>query len=306
MAFHGPPEPGLEDVLAEVRRIEVQSRRLVKDVMAGGYVSVFRGAGLEFETVREYEEGDAPRHIDWNVTARMGRRFVKTYVDERELSVMFVLDTSESMDGGYGLWSARQTAARICGCLAFSAAHNNDKLGLVAGGASVAHHVPPRKGLGQALRIVRDCLVLRSHEEQSDLGPLIARATRSQRRRAIVFVLSDFLARGWEEAMRQARRRHDVVAVPLQLPEMLPPRAGLVRLRDPESGRGMLVDLRQRRLREAWADRARAHKAGVAERFRRLGVDVMPVDVPVDAESDPIAGPILRFFRMREQRGQKR
>lgn len=306
MAFHGPPEPGLEEVLAEVRRIEVQSRRLVKDVMAGGYVSVFRGAGLEFETVREYEEGDAPRHIDWNVTARMGRPFVKTWIDERELTVLFVLDTSESMDGGYGRWSARQTAARICGCLAFAAAHNNDKLGLVAGGASVEHYVPPRKSLGQALRIIRDCLVLRSHAEGSDLGALIERATRSQRRRAIVFVLSDFFATGWQEAMRMARRRHDVVAVPLVLPEMAPPKAGLVRLREPETGRAMLVDLGSRRVRDAWRERAAAAAARRDDAFRRLGVDVMPVHVPIDSSGDPIAGPILGFFRMREQRGRKR
>ena len=153
----------LAALLKEVRRIGVQSSRLVDGVMAGSYSSVFRGQGLEFEEVREYVEGDDPRAVDWNVTARIGRPYVKTYVDERDLTVLFLLDLSASMTGGFGVWSARETAARVSACLAFSAIRNGDRVGLVAFSDRVETYVPPRKGVRHALRIVRDCLSLPAH-----------------------------------------------------------------------------------------------------------------------------------------------
>ena len=139
-------EVELKELLAEVRRIDVLARRLVTDVMAGGYSSVFRGSGIEFDHVREYADGDAQRSVDWNVTARVGRPFVKTYVDERELTVLFLLDLSGSMGGGFGVLSARQIAARVCGCLALAAIRNNDKVGLIGFSDTVDRYVPPKKG----------------------------------------------------------------------------------------------------------------------------------------------------------------
>lgn len=296
----------LADLLAEVRRIEVLSRRLVTDVMAGGYTTVFRGAGMEFDGVREYADGDDPRKVDWNVTARMGRPFVKQYVDERELVVLFLLDLSASMDGGFSAWSVRQTAARLCACLALSAARNDDKVGLVAFSGEVDRYVPPKKGLGHVLRIVRDCLALQGSGAATRIGPALDFAARVQRRRAILFVLSDFLDTGWTRSMGACARRHDVIAVRLLAPELAAPSTGLVRVVDPEGGAVRIVDFGSARVRRAYAERVEGWKARTAEDLARAGVDLMDVPVPRDRDPDAIARPILRFFRMREIRGEKR
>ncbi len=300
------PEPGLAEILEEVRRIELQSRRLVTDVMAGGYVSVFRGAGIEFDTVREYVDGDAQRSVDWNVTARMGRPFVKTYVDERELTVLFALDLSASMDGGFGLWSVRQTAARVCACLAFSAVGNGDKVGLVAFSEGVDAYVPPRKGPGHTLRIVRDCLALPGSSPRTAIAPALEFVSRAVRKRAIVFLVSDFLSDGWERALSLCARRHDVIAVRLLTPELEARDSGLVRVRDPEGGGSIVLDTRSRRVREAYERRIEGWRAATEQTLRRAQVDLMDVPVPRERGKDLVAGPILRFFRMRELRGAKR
>lgn len=299
-------EAELAELLAEVRRIEVQSRRLVSGVMAGGYRSVFRGAGIEFEEVREYTEGDDPRALDWNVTARMGRPYVKKYVDERELTLLFLLDLSASMDGGFGPWSARQTAARVCACLALSAVRNHDKAGLIAFSAGVDKYVPPQKGLGHALALVRDCLALPGRNARTGLAPALDFAARVQRRRSVLFLVSDFLADGWQRALARCARRHDVIAVRLLTPELEPPQAALMRVRDPESGREQLLDWSSPALRAAYAARVAAWRARTAEDLRRARVDLMDVPVPRQPVRDAVARPILQFFRMRELRGAKR
>jgi uncharacterized protein (DUF58 family) len=318
-------DPELAELLAEVRRIDVQSRRLVRDVMSGGYVSVFRGAGLSFDTVREYAEGDDPRTLDWNVTARMGRPFVKTYVEERERTVFFLLDLSASMRGGLGLWSARQTAARVLACLALSAVKNGDKVGLIAFREGVVAYVPPAKGAGHALRIVRDALALPAEGTRSDPAPALDLATRAVRRHAVVFLISDFLehaglgsggaggSRGpggsggaADRALARCARRHDVVAVRLLGPELDPPAAGLARVRDPESGAELLLDLASPRVRAAYAARVAAWRAGLDATFARARVDVLDMPVPRAPGKNLVAGPILTFFRMRETRGLKR
>jgi uncharacterized protein (DUF58 family) len=296
----------LTTLLAEVRRIDVLSKRLVTGVMAGGYVSVFRGAGVEFDAVREYEDGDDPRSVDWNVTARVGRPFVKKHRDEREQTVMFLVDLSASMDGGFGVWSARQAAARVCACLALAANRNNDKTGLVAFGASVVKHVPPKKGAAHVLRIVRDCLALPGGSTSTDMASALEFTSRAVRRRAIVFVLSDFLSDGWEGAISLCARRHDVVAVRLTSPEVMPPAAGLMRVRDPESGRESVVDWSVPAVRAAYARRAAAGRARTETELRRAKVDLLEVPIPREHDRNAVAGPIVRFFRMREQRGAKR
>lgn len=296
----------LAELLEEVRRIDVQARRLVTDVMAGGYSSVFRGSGIEFEGVREYAEGDSPRTIDWGVTARMGRPFVRTYVSERELTVLFLLDLSASMGGGFGAWSARRTAAQVCACLALAATRNNDKVGLIAFSEGVDAYAPPAKGVGHALRIVRDCLALRGTGGRTDLVPPLEFAARVVRRHAVIFLVSDLLAGGWEKALSLCARRHDVVAVRLLVPELAPPGAGLLRLRDPETGEETVVDWSSPRVREAYGARVAARRGEVEEALRRAKVDRMDVAVPRVYERDAVVRPILRFFRMREMRGAKR
>ncbi|HEX5135689.1 MAG TPA: DUF58 domain-containing protein [Planctomycetota bacterium] len=298
-------ERELEELLAEVRRIDVQSRRLVAGAMAGGYVSVFRGAGIEFEEVREYVPGDDPRSVDWNVSARMGRPFVKKYKDERERTVVFLLDLSASMTGGFGIWSARQTAARVVACLALSAARNGDKTALVTFGEEIVSHVAPRKGPAHALRIVRDCLALPGRGGTAPAAA-IGFASHAFRRGAIVFLVSDFLSRGWERPLTLCARRHDVVAVRIRAPELAPPDAGLLRVRDPETGRSTVVDWGSRRVRAEYAMQVAAWRDETEQALRRAKVDLLDVPVPRAPDRNAIAGPILRFFTMRELRGAKK
>ena len=298
-------ERELEELLKEVRRIDVQSRRLVAGVMAGGYLSVFRGSGIEFEEVREYVPGDDPRSVDWNVSARMGRPFVKKYRDERERTLMFLLDLSASMTGGFGIWSARETAARVVACLALAAASNGDKTGLVTFGEDIVSSVPPRRGAAQALRIVRDCLVLRGRGGTSP-GPALEFAARALRRRSIVCLVSDFLCEGWERALTLCAKRHDVIAVRIEVPELAPPDAGLLRVRDPETQALAVVDWSSARVHAAYASRVAAWRAESAQMLRRAKVDLMEVPVPRTPSRHAIAGPIHRFFTMRELRGMKK
>jgi uncharacterized protein (DUF58 family) len=299
-------EVELLELLKEVRRIEVQSNRLVTDLMAGGYSSVFRGSGIEFDEVREYVEGDDPRRVDWNVTARMGRPYVKKYVDERELTVLFLVDLSASMAGGFSIWSMRQMAARICACLALSAVKNNDKVGLIAFSEAVDKYVPPEKGFGHALRIIRDCLALKGKSARTQLKPALEFAASVVQRRAILFLVSDFLAGGWEETLALCARRHDVIAVRLLAPELDPPETGLLRVRDPEKGHETVIDWQDPRVRKAYTERVLSWRRQTENELRRAKVDRMDVPLPLEYDKDAVAQPILEFFRMRELRGAKR
>ena len=227
-------------------------------------------------------------------------------MDERELTVLFLLDLSASMAGGFSHWSARQTAARVCACLALSAIRNNDKVGLIAFSEAVDKYVPPKKGAGHALRIVRDCLALPGSSARTDLAPALEFAARVLRRHAILFLVSDFLAGGWQEALTLCARRHDVVAVRLQHPELAPPDAGLLRLRDPETGRETVVDWSSPRVRAAYAERVAAKRKATDNALLRAQVDRMDVPLSRARDMDAIARPILKFFRMRELRGAKR
>ena len=295
------------EVLAEVRRIEALARRLVNDVLSAGYHNVFRGAGLEFAEVRAYEPGDDPRSVDWNVTARQGRLFVKTFTDERELEVVFVCDVSESMDAGWAELSLRGTAARMCGVLALTAVRNGDRVGHVAFADSVLESVPPRAGSGAVLRMVRDCLVLEGNGGGSALGDALDRVARGLRRHAVVFVASDFAAAGWERSLAACAQRHDVVAIHLRAPERRPAGRGTVlRVREPETGLERLLDLASARVRGALRQAADDDVERVAAALRRAGVDRIDVPPVRDHDLHAVATPLLRFFRMRELRGSRR
>jgi uncharacterized protein (DUF58 family) len=303
------PAENLADVLAEVRRIEIQSSRLVTDVLAGGYRSTFRGAGVEFADVREYVEGDDPRSVDWNVTARFGRPFVKRFVEERELTIVFAVDSSARMDGGLGAWSLRQTAARFCALLGLAAIANNDRVGCIAGSGRAERVVMPRKGAGHVLRIVRDCLVQRSEVRHSDVSALVAAASRSLRRRAVVFLLSHFdgaLDESVERILALGNRRHDLVAVRLLPRELHDPPRALLRVCDPADGRLQLVDFADERTRAEWQQRVRDWRRRGDAAFGRAAIDCIDVEVPRRGDLAAIARPVLRFFRRRELRAVKR
>jgi len=295
----------LADLLAEVRRIEVRSSRLVTDVLAGGYRSTFRGAGVEFADVREYVEGDDPRTVDWNVTARIGRPFVKRFVEERELTVVFALDLSARMDAGLGAWSLHETAARFCAMLGLAAIANNDRVGLIAAGDGAPRFVLPRKGAGHVLRVVRDCLVLRGGGDPS-VDRLVESASRSLRRRAVVFVLSHFFGPHDQAVWSLGGRRHDLVAVRLLPRELADPPRAMLRVLDPATGRLDVVDFANERTRAAWALRVREWRTRGDDTFARARVDCIDVVVPRVPDLHAIAGPILRFFRRRELREAKR
>jgi uncharacterized protein (DUF58 family) len=301
-----PSGETLAGILAEVRRVEVLGRRLAAGAIAGGYGSAFRGSGIEWDDVREYAEGDDPRAIDGSVTARMGRPFVRRHIEERERNLLFLLDVGESMEGGFGPWSAREVALRIVAGLALAAARHHDRAGLLAFGRSVAARVPLRRGSRHVLRILRDGLVLPPEPGPADVGAALDEAATSTRRHAIVFVLSDFLSAGWEEALARCARRHDVIAVRIRVPETDLPSAGLLRVRDPSSGRESWIDSSSPRVRAAFAAAAAAWRARTDAALRRAGADRIDVAVPRTRDHGAVAGPLARFFALRERRRARR
>lgn len=293
----------LTELLAEVRHIEVQSKRLVASALAGGYRSVFRGSGLEFDEVREYVSGDDPRSVDWNVTARAGKPFIKKFVDERELTVMFLLDLSPSMDQGFGHYTLRQMAARIAGCLALSAVRNNDKVGLLGFSDQIDKYVPARKGSRHALSIIRDCLALRGSGQGSNLSAALDHAGSAMRGHSTLFLLSDFCADGWQQSLTLCSKRHDLIAVRLLPPEFEDLPDGLVRVIDPETQQAQWLDGGSAQVREQYRQRMQHWQDQVAHQLRSAKVDCMDVRIPRERDPDAVARPIHRFFRMREQRG---
>ena len=295
-----------KELLAQVRRIKVRTNRMVSDVMAGGYSSVFRGSGIEFDEVREYAEGDDIRAVDWNVTARAGKPFIKKYVEERELTVLFLLDLSGST--GFGtvrrkpgarVRSVRETAAEFCACMSLAAARNNDKAGLIGFSDRIERYVPAKKGSQHVLRLIREALSLRGAGRGSDLAGALDYAARVQRKRAVIFLISDFFDSGYAKALRRLAQRHDLIAVRIHDPHTRElPNAGLLHLRDMESGAATWVDSGSRRVRAAYAESMRRWDQAFRDDLRRSRVDSMEIHPEAS-----IADPILKFFRMRELRG---
>ena len=292
-----PPE-----VLRQVKRIEMRTRGLVNSRFTGDYHSVFKGMGMEFAEVREYQPGDEVRTIDWNVSARMRRLFVKRFVEERELTVLLVVDCSGSSRGGAGAQDKQAMAAELAAVLALTATRNNDRVGLLLHSDQVEHVVPPRKGRRHALRLVRDVLAWRAGTRSTDLGAAFDYAARLLPHRSIVFVLSDFVSPEMERPLTRLSRRHDVVAVVLDDPsERTLPNIGVARLLDAESGALVEVDTSARVVRARY-DRLiaqeRTERQGL---LRKLAVD--EVVVPLERG---YVDPLLRFFRARETRARRR
>lgn len=305
------------ELLAEARRIQLRADRMVTDVMSGGYSSVFRGSGIEFDEVREFAEGDELRSVDWNVTARVGRPFVKKFVEERELCVLFLLDVSSSMAFGTtpGTTERRNvtsTAAMFVGCVAFAAARNNDKAGLITFAEGIERYVPAKKGRNHVLRLIREACETPQQRKQTDFKNALDYAGRVQRKHAIVFVVSDFLGADCEAELRLLSRRHEVIAVRLRDPFAAGldrvagdvarmPNAGLLHLVDPETNETCAVDTTSARVRAEVQKRWQAERLGFRDVCRRCGVDLL--DVPTEGS---VADPLIRFFRMREMRGRRR
>jgi len=291
------------EILAAVRRIEIRARRLVDEVFSGEYHSVFKGTGMEFREVREYEPGDDVRAIDWNVTARTGQPFVKLYDEERELTVILAVDLSRSGSFGSGPRTKMEIAAELCGVLAFAAIANKDKVGLVLFSDRVEKYIPPAKGRSHVLRLIRELLSFQPEGRGTDLNEPLRLLGSVLKRKATVFLVSDFWAGDFTTSFSVLARRHDVVAVRVRDPrEAELPAVGLVQWIDAESGRPMLVDTSSPGLRRQLAARGEAHDSALARLFFSRGVDVVDVDV-----TGSYVEPLRRFFLTREgRRGRRR
>ncbi|MBW2288897.1 MAG: DUF58 domain-containing protein [Deltaproteobacteria bacterium] len=316
-----------KEIMRRVREIQVRTGRQVADVLAGEYVSVFKGSGIEFDEVRPYIPGDDVRSIDWNVTARMGEPFVKRYVEERQLTLMLMADVSASLDFGSGARSKRECAAEFCALLGFSASRNDDKVGLLLFHGDTERYIPPRKGLRHALRVVREVL---SHDGEGDAAVAkepglqrwltlpgrrrprrpreatnIAKAMEFflsvNKRRTVCFVVSDFIDEGWERALQTANRKHDVVAVLITDPRELEfADVGLVTLLDAETGRTRVVDSGSAAFRQTLRIEAEKRVEGIRRRLAQAGIDLIHVDA-----AGSVVDPVVRFFRARERRARR-
>lgn len=323
------------EIVQQVRRIQFHTGRQVADVLAGAYVSVFKGRGVEFDEVRPYTPGDDVRTIDWNVTARFGAPYVKRYVEERQLTVLLLVDMSASQDFGSASRSKREAAAELSALLAFSAIFNDDKIGLLLFHREVDEYIPPRKGQKHALRVVREVLARGREDGGSDrlrrrqrrslaslpgevarrFGQFVARRRLSSRRstdiahalefcrrvlprRAVLFLISDFLDEGYLDALRHANRKHDVVAVRVtDRREARFEDVGLLTLEDAETGQTRLVDTASPAFRQAVTASAGSRAAELDRSLRASGIDVLTIDAV-----RPVVEPLLAFFRMRERR----
>ncbi len=298
------PATSPAELLRQVRRIELRTRRLVDSRFSGEYLSSFKGQGIEFAEVRPYERGDDVRSIDWNVTARLGEPYVKRYVEERELSVVFLVDLSASDRWGTRARLKSQLLAEVTATLAMAAVRNNDRVGLLIVTDRVESFVPPRKGRRHVLRIIRDLLAFQPSARGTDLAPALEWAQRALPHRALIFIFSDFqLGERWDafgSALATLRVRHDVVACTLSDPsdEALPD-VGLLRVVDPESGAVRVLDTSARPTREGYATIA-AREAKRAQRtFGSLGIDEIRLRT-----DQPFTSALMGFFRRRERRGR--
>ena len=286
------------EILKQVRLLEITTRGLVNDVFSGEYHSVFKGRGMSFAEVREYRYGDDIRGIDWNVTARTGSPHVKVFEEERELTLMLVVDVSASAHFGTRARMKSELAAELCGVLAFSAIKNNDKVGLILFSDRIERFVPPRKGRRHALRVLRELLYHPAEGTGTDIAGALEYLARVTRRRAVAFLVSDFLAEGYEQALSVAARRHDLVAVRVgDVREREVPPMGFVEFEDPETGERVVVNTSGRAFQDRYGVGRAAARARVDEVFRRSRVDSIDVTTGV-----PYERALRRFF---EERGRR-
>ncbi len=290
-----------KEVLKKVRQIEIRTNREVTDVLGGQYHSVFKGHGMEFEEVREYLPGDEVRSIDWNVTARFGHPYIKKFKEERELTVILIVDVSASGQFGSVHQTKNELAAELAAVLAFSAIRNNDKVGLIMFTDQIEKYVPPKKGRRHVLRVIREILAFQPKGRGTNLKAALDYLNHVQSRRAVTFVLSDFQVQDEEtvrKKLRVASKRHDVVALSLRDPrEEELPAVGLVELRDAETDERALVDTSDRKVREEFALKSRLRLEALRRMLRSASVD----HVEIRCETDYML-PLIKFFNMRERR----
>jgi len=289
------------EILRQVKLLELRTRGLVNSLFTGEYRSVFKGQGMEFAEVREYQAGDEVRSIDWNVTARMQRPYVKRYIEERELTVMLAVDVSGSERFGTRRRFKSEVASELAAVLAMSAIRNNDRVGNLMFTDRIEHVVPPRKGRRHALRLIRDILAFEPQGRGTDIGAATEYLNKMLSHKAIIFLVSDFLGENVERPLKLLAQRHDVVAVTLEDPsERILPDIGLVRLVDPETGQALDIDTSDPKVRTRFDTLVSGEADKRRHLLRRLAIDEIPVNT-----DQGIMDPLLRFFRTRERRIRK-
>ena len=286
------------EVLKKVRRMEIVTRRFVNDIMAGEYHSVFKGRGMEFEEVREYHQGDDIRTIDWNVTARTGIPHVKHYREERELTVMLMVDASSSGNFGTTRWQKEELATELCAVLAFSAIKNNDRIGLLIFTDQIEKFIPPKKGRRHVLRVIRELIAFRPTHRRTNLTVALDYINNILTRKSVVFLISDFLAGDMRSALAITNKHHDLIAVTITDPreEQLPP-AGIIEFEDAETGELVILDTSSFGTRSSFEDSATHDRQELMGLLRSLNIDHIALSTSRD-----YAIPLMRFFRERARR----
>ena len=286
------------DITQKIRRIHITTSKLVTDFLSGQYESVFKGRGIEFDEVREYQPGDEIRSIDWNVTARMGHPFIKKYVEERQLTVMILVDASGSSYFGTSKRMKSELAAEVSAVLAYAAIQNNDRVGLIIFTDRIERFIPPAKGPQHVLRVIREVLYFKPKGRGTDIAGALKYLDGVVSRRAVTFLISDFFAKDFKKPLSIANKRHDLVAITITDPRELElPNAGLVELSDAETGAVVTVDTSNAKIRERYTIRARDTQEERAKAFGQISVD--HIDIRTDRS---YVEELIKFFRMRKRR----
>ena len=287
-----------KDIIRKIRRIQITTNRLVNESLAGEYHSVFKGRGMEFEDVREYQHGDEIRTIDWNVTSRAGRPFVKRYVEERELTVMLLVDASASGSFGSAGKTKGEVSAEISALLAFSAIKNNDRVGALLFTDHMEKFIPPRRGTTHVLRVVREVLFHRPQGRGTRIQSALEHLNLVIRKRSVVFLISDLLDQGYEQALKVANRKHDVVIIQIVDPreQELPP-LGILEIRDAETGEIVYVDSSLPEVREIYRQNWEQNRQKQRKLFQSHRIDNVTIDT-----AQPYDVPLVRFFAERARR----
>ncbi len=290
------------ELMRQVRRIRVVTNRQVDEFLSGEYHSVFKGQGIEFDEVREYVSGDDVRSIDWNVTARMGYPFIKRFCEERELTIIFMVDVSGSQCFGSKLKSKIEAAAELTCLLALSAIKNQDKVGLVLFSDRIDKFIPPRKGRKAAMRLVREVLATEVTTHQTDISAAFRFLNKVQKRKAVVFLISDFMDSGYGKQLRIVSQKHDLICCPIADPrELAMVDAGLIEVEDPETGEVCVIDTASRAFRESYRLAAENHRNALADLFARTRVDTISLST-----DQPFVDDVRKLFKKRQARAAGR
>jgi uncharacterized protein (DUF58 family) len=305
-----PDQEFTREILRKVRQIEIKSNRLVSEVLSGSYQSAFKGQGIDFEEVREYQPGDEVRSIDWNVTAKMGLPFIKQYREERELTILLAVDISESTSFGSENRSKRERMAELSALLAFSAARNGDKVGLLLFAEEVEQYLPPAKGQKHVLRILREILFYQNKTKGTNLNEGLRFINQVMRRRAVVFFVSDFTMPGAEKTedenmedlfykeISSTKRRHDLICAQIEDPhEVSLPRSGLTTFEDAESGEVITVDLSDKNFQKEYVNEIQSKHKDFNGKLKRRGIDTFKFSTTVDFDKS-----LKEFFHLRKSR----